>query len=60
MSSIANRWLSVRFNLLSSAIVGLTGLAAILTPRIEAALAGFALAFASTVTMDVSTDGSSF
>ncbi|EIN08192.1 multidrug resistance-associated ABC transporter [Punctularia strigosozonata HHB-11173 SS5] len=48
-----NRWLSIRFNLLSSVIVGLTGLMAILTPSIDASLAGFALAFASTVTNDI-------
>lgn len=48
-----NRWLSVRFNLLSSAVVGVTALVSILTPRIDAALAGFALAFASTITNDV-------
>ena len=48
-----NRWLSVRFNLLSSAIVGVTAVVAILTPSIDAALAGFILAFASTITNDV-------
>lgn len=48
-----NRWLSVRFNLLSAAILGLTGIVSIMTPRIDASLAGFALAFASTVTNDV-------
>jgi hypothetical protein len=52
--SEVNRWLSIRFNLLSSVIVGLTGLTAILTPSIDASLAGFTLAFASTVTSDVS------
>jgi ABC-type multidrug transport system fused ATPase/permease subunit len=49
-----NRWLSVRFNLLSAAIVGLTAFVTIITPTIDAALAGFILAFATTVTMDVS------
>jgi hypothetical protein len=48
-----NRWLSIRFNLLSSVVVGVTALVSILTPRIDAALAGFALAFASTITNDV-------
>ncbi|EPQ52410.1 hypothetical protein GLOTRDRAFT_26339, partial [Gloeophyllum trabeum ATCC 11539] len=48
-----NRWLSARYNLLSSAVVGITGLVAIFTPRIDASLAGFALAFASTVTNDL-------
>ncbi|KAI0941987.1 hypothetical protein AcW1_009674 [Taiwanofungus camphoratus] len=48
-----NRWLSARFNLLSSAVVGMTAFVAILTPSITASLAGFALAFASTVTDDL-------
>ncbi|KAF9234929.1 hypothetical protein BU15DRAFT_78554 [Melanogaster broomeanus] len=45
-----NRWLSTRFNLLSSAVVGLTGVVAVLSPSISAAMAGFALAFASSMT----------
>ncbi|KAG6333895.1 hypothetical protein ID866_5197 [Astraeus odoratus] len=45
-----NRWLSTRFNMLSSALVGLTGFVAVLSPSISAALAGFALAFASNIT----------
>lgn len=49
-----NRWLSARFNLLSSAVVGITGFVAVLTPSISASTAGFALAFASTITGDVS------
>jgi hypothetical protein len=49
-----NRWLSIRFNLLSGAIVGVTALVTILSPRIDAALAGFVLAFADTITHDVS------
>ncbi|KIJ23785.1 hypothetical protein M422DRAFT_275570 [Sphaerobolus stellatus SS14] len=48
-----NRWLSVRFNLTSAAIVGITGVVVLLTPGIDAALAGFALAFASTITSDL-------
>ncbi|KAL0959849.1 hypothetical protein HGRIS_011525 [Hohenbuehelia grisea] len=48
-----NRWLSARFNMLSAVIIGVTAFVALLTPRIDASLAGFALAFASTVTMDV-------
>lgn len=51
---VVNRWLSARFNLLSSAVVGMTGVIAILTPGLPASTAGFALAFASTVTNDVS------
>ncbi|KIJ61575.1 hypothetical protein HYDPIDRAFT_31181 [Hydnomerulius pinastri MD-312] len=45
-----NRWLSTRFNLLSSAVVGLTGLVAVMSPSISASLAGFALAFSSNIT----------
>lgn len=48
-----NRWLSARFNLLSSAAVGIIGFIAVLSPTISASTAGFALAFASTVTNDV-------
>ncbi|KAJ3515541.1 hypothetical protein NLJ89_g1687 [Agrocybe chaxingu] len=48
-----NRWLSVRFNLLSAGIVGATGVACLVTPSISASTAGFALAFASTITGDL-------
>ncbi|CAA7268235.1 unnamed protein product [Cyclocybe aegerita] len=48
-----NRWLSVRFNLLSAGIVGATGVACLITPSISASTAGFALAFASTITGDL-------
>ncbi|EKD03427.1 hypothetical protein A1Q2_02282 [Trichosporon asahii var. asahii CBS 8904] len=43
-----NRWLSARFNILSSALVGLTAAAMLMAP-VSAATAGFALAFVSTV-----------
>ena len=36
-----NRWLSVRFNLFSSCIIGLAAFVTILTPTVDAALAGF-------------------
>jgi hypothetical protein len=49
-----NRWLSVRFNLLSAVIVGLTAFATIFSSTIDAALGGFILAFATTITTDVS------
>jgi hypothetical protein len=49
-----NRWLSVRFNLLSSAVIGVTALVCVLSPSVSASLAGFALAFAATFTNDVS------
>jgi hypothetical protein len=52
-TSLANRWLSVRFNLISSCIIGVTGFVAVASPTISASLAGFALAFASTITNDV-------
>ena len=48
-----NQWISTRFNLLSSGLIGLTGVVALLNPRVNASLAGFTLAFASTVTHDV-------
>ena len=48
-----NRWLSVRFNLLSAVVVGVTGLVCLVTPSISASTAGFALAFASTITNDL-------
>ena len=48
-----NRWLSVRFNLLSAAVVGVTGLVCLVTPSISASTAGFTLAFASTIADDL-------
>ncbi|KAF9548180.1 multidrug resistance-associated ABC transporter [Agrocybe pediades] len=48
-----NRWLSVRFNLLSACVVGATAIVCLLTPSIGASTAGFALAFASTITHDL-------
>ncbi|EDR07940.1 multidrug resistance-associated ABC transporter [Laccaria bicolor S238N-H82] len=48
-----NRWLSVRFNLLSAGVVGATAVVCLITPSISASLAGFALAFASTITNDL-------
>ncbi|KAG2008510.1 ATP-binding cassette transporter [Coprinopsis cinerea AmutBmut pab1-1] len=48
-----NRWLSIRFNLISTAMVGATGLACLVNPSINASLAGFALAFATTITNDL-------
>ena len=48
-----NRWLSVRFNLLSAGIVGAIALVCLITPSITASTAGFALAFASTITGDL-------
>ncbi|KAJ6595567.1 multidrug resistance-associated ABC transporter [Mycena vulgaris] len=48
-----NRWLSIRFNILSSIIMGAIALVAVLNGGISAALAGFALAFANTITGDL-------
>ena len=49
-----NRWLSARFLLLSSVVVALTAFVCVMTPGIDASLAGFALAFASSLLGDVS------
>ncbi|KAH9932956.1 multidrug resistance-associated ABC transporter [Fomitopsis serialis] len=48
-----NRWLSVRFDLLSSAVIGVTAFVCVLTPGITASLAGMALAFSSTILNDL-------
>lgn len=48
-----NRWLSARFNMLSSAVLGVTACAVLWSPSISAATAGFALAFANTVSGDL-------
>jgi hypothetical protein len=53
MACLVNRWLSIRFNLLSSAVVGVVALVAVISPAMSASLAGFALAFASSITNDV-------
>ncbi|EUC65182.1 multidrug resistance-associated ABC transporter, partial [Rhizoctonia solani AG-3 Rhs1AP] len=48
-----NRWLSVRFNILSAAIVAITGVVMLIDKNVDASFAGFALAFASTITGDL-------
>ncbi|KAF7316261.1 Multidrug resistance-associated ABC transporter protein [Mycena indigotica] len=48
-----NRWLSIRFNILSSGIMGAIAFVAVFNGGISAALAGFALAFANTITNDL-------
>ncbi|KAH7105025.1 multidrug resistance-associated ABC transporter [Auriculariales sp. MPI-PUGE-AT-0066] len=48
-----NRWLSVRFNMLASSVIGAVGVICLLSPSIDAALAGFALAFASKIIDDL-------
>ncbi|KAI0074080.1 multidrug resistance-associated ABC transporter [Panus rudis PR-1116 ss-1] len=48
-----NRWLSARFDLLSSVIMGVTAIIAVGSPTISAATAGFALAFTNTITSDL-------
>jgi len=44
-----NRWLSARFNVLSAIILGMTAVVILLTPSVTASQAGFALAFATTI-----------
>ncbi|EIW78632.1 multidrug resistance-associated ABC transporter [Coniophora puteana RWD-64-598 SS2] len=46
-----NRWISARYDLLASVTVGLVGIIAVMTPSISAALAGFALSFATQMTL---------
>ncbi|QRW19137.1 ABC transporter [Rhizoctonia solani] len=48
-----NRWLSVRFNMLSATIVAITGAVMLVDNNVDASFAGFALAFASTITGDL-------
>ncbi|KAH7344787.1 multidrug resistance-associated ABC transporter [Rhizoctonia solani] len=48
-----NRWLSVRFNMLSASIVAITGVVMLIDKNVDASFAGFALAFASTITGDL-------
>ncbi|WWC73697.1 uncharacterized protein I206_107669 [Kwoniella pini CBS 10737] len=48
-----NRWLSARFNLLSAIMVGLTAVAILIAPGVDAAMAGFALSFAGTICHDL-------
>ncbi|KAF8324040.1 ATP-binding cassette transporter [Clavulina sp. PMI_390] len=48
-----NRWLAIRFNLLSAAVIGSTGVVILLNKDISAAMAGFALVFASNITSDM-------
>ena len=50
---LVNRWISARFNVLSSLIIGMTGVVVLVSPGVSAALAGFALAFSNTVSMEV-------
>jgi ABC-type multidrug transport system fused ATPase/permease subunit len=47
-----NRWISMRFNILSSVVIGLTGVS-VLVSKASAAQAGFALAFAASVSNDL-------
>ncbi|KAJ4488652.1 multidrug resistance-associated ABC transporter [Lentinula lateritia] len=48
-----NRWLSIRFNVLSSCILGAIACIAVFNPAISASFAGFSIAFANTVTNDL-------
>lgn len=47
-----NRWISSRFNVLSSFVIGCVAFISVFS-YMDAALAGFALSFASTITMDL-------
>lgn len=50
----ANRWLSVRFSLLSAFLVGVTGLILLsIAENINASIAGFALTFALNISSDM-------
>ena len=42
-----------RFNLLSAVVVGLTAVTVLTAPGVTAAMAGFALAFANTISHDL-------
>jgi hypothetical protein len=44
-----NRWLLIRFNMLSNAIVGLVALFAVLNPAMNASLTGFTLTLALSI-----------
>ena len=48
-SNAANRWLSLRFSLVTSIVSSTMALTAVLTPSIDAATAGFALSFGLTL-----------
>ena len=47
-----NRWISSRFNVLSSFVIGCVAFISVFS-YMDAAIAGFALSFASTITMDL-------
>jgi preprotein translocase subunit SecD len=51
-SSTVSSWVTARFNILSSVIVGLTGVVVLITPT-PASLAGFALTFALSISNDL-------
>ncbi|KAF9460036.1 multidrug resistance-associated ABC transporter [Collybia nuda] len=48
-----NRWLSIRFAMFTGMFSGLVAVAVLLVPRVDASLAGFALTFASTLSLDL-------
>ena len=48
-----HRWLSVRFQMATGALIGCMALVILLNPSIDASWAGLALAFASTLNLDV-------
>ncbi|KAF9479792.1 multidrug resistance-associated ABC transporter [Pholiota conissans] len=48
-----NRWLNVRFNMLSAFLVGVTGFVCLVSPNVSASLTGFALTFVMTINQDL-------
>ncbi|KAF8178262.1 multidrug resistance-associated ABC transporter [Pholiota molesta] len=48
-----NRWLNIRFNMLSTILVGLTSVICLVSPNVSASLAGFVLTFVSTIDQDL-------
>ncbi|KAJ7126290.1 multidrug resistance-associated ABC transporter [Mycena epipterygia] len=51
-TSAMSQWLGVRSNALTSAVVGVVGIMAVLSPRVDASLTGFAMMFAASATND--------
>jgi hypothetical protein len=53
INSLVNRWLNIRFNMLSTILVGLTSVICLVSPNVSASLAGFVLTFVSTIDQDL-------
>jgi hypothetical protein len=50
---IVNRWISIRFNMLSSIIIGITAVVILLNTNIDASYAGLAMTFIMGLTGDI-------